>query len=84
MLMCSNFVVGSVMGAVFLLGQNNPLSDMLIYGPIVCIFLVTIYDKYAISYILSVLLAIVHGLAHVFYPFLNDTIGVNRQVSVVF
>lgn len=82
MLMCSNVSVGSVMAAVYFLGHKNPLCHALIYGPIACMGFVMIRDKYAFKYVLSIFLAIVHGLAHVINPFLDEHVGVNKSVDV--
>jgi hypothetical protein len=73
LLLGSNIMVGSVMAMVYFLGKDSVLSSLLIYAPVSMISVVLIRDKYPLSYTLSNLLAIGHGIAHVTYPFLNET-----------
>ena len=81
-LLGSNLIVGTVMSIVYWFGKDSWISSIVIYAPVSLISLVLIRDKYPFSYILSNLLAIGHGLAHVTYPFLNELIGVNKSIDV--
>ena len=67
---------------VYILGPNTIWSDILIYGPIISIIIVLIRDKFTFSYIISCVLAFLHGFAHKFYPFLNSEVGVDKNVDV--
>jgi hypothetical protein len=82
LLLGSNIMVGTVMGMVYYLGKESIVSSLLIYAPVTMISVVLIRDKYPMSYVVSNLLAIGHGLAHVTYPFLNEHIGVDKSVDV--
>ena len=82
LLLGSNVLVGTVMSMVYYLGKNSFLSYVLIYLPISLITFVSIRDKYSFSFIFSCILAVLHGLAHVFYPFINEVIGVNSTIDV--
>jgi hypothetical protein len=82
LLLGSNILVGTVMSLVYYLGKNSILSSILIYLPIFLICIVSIRDKYSFSFIFSCVLAVLHGQAHVIYPFINEVIGVNGLVDV--
>lgn len=82
LLICCNLMVASMMSVVYLLGKDNMLTDLFIYGPITGIMIVLIRDKYAFLYTMSACLAIAHGIAHVVYPFLDESQGVNREIDV--
>lgn len=82
LLLFSNLMVASMMAVVYLLGKDNPLTNLFIYGPITGILIVLVRDKYAFLYTVSSLLAIAHGVAHVLYPFLDESSGVNHEVEV--
>jgi hypothetical protein len=81
-LMMSNFLIGVVMALVYHLGKDSLYSDILIYAPILSIIIVLIRDKFSFSFVFSAVLAVAHGRAHVIYPFLNEIIGVNKEVDV--
>lgn len=81
-LLGSNFMVGAVMSMVYYFGKESVWSSLLIYGPVSLISIVLIRDRYPLSYTVSNLLAIGHGVAHVTYPFLNEHIGVNKSIDV--
>ncbi len=70
------------MTMVYYLGKDSPWSSLLIYAPVSMISYVLIRDKYPITYTISNILAIGHGIAHVTYPFLNEHIGVNKSIDV--
>ena len=82
LLLGSNIMVGSVMTMVYLLGKDSIVSSLLIYVPVSMCSVVLVRDKYPTSYVVSNILAIGHGLAHVTYPFLNEHIGVDKSIDV--
>jgi hypothetical protein len=82
LLLGSNIMVGSVMTMVYCLGKDSIVSSLLIYAPVSMISAVLVRDKYPTSYLVSNILAIGHGIAHVTYPFLNEHIGVDKSVDV--
>jgi hypothetical protein len=81
-LMMSNLMVGTVMTMVYYLGKDSIWSSLLIYAPVTLISAVLIRDNYSKQYLFSNVLAIAHGAAHVIYPFLNEHIGVNKEIDV--
>jgi hypothetical protein len=70
------------MTMVYYLGKESIWSTALIYAPISLISVVLIRDNYSKPYLFSNLLAISHGIAHLVYPFLNEHIGVNKEIDV--
>ena len=82
LLIFSNILIASTMYLVYILGPNTIWSDILIYGPIISIIIVLIRDKFTFYYIISCVLAFLHGFAHKFYPFLNSEVGVDKNVDV--
>lgn len=82
LLLLSNVLLASTMYLVYILGANSIWSDILIYGPILSIITVLIRDKFTFSYVISCILAFLHGFAHKFYPFLNSDIGVDKNIDV--
>jgi hypothetical protein len=82
LLSTSNIIIALKMFIVYILGVNTIWSDILIYGPILLIIIVLIRDKFTFSYVISCILALLHGLAHKFYPFLNSEIGVDKSIDV--
>jgi hypothetical protein len=82
MLLGGNLMVGTVMAMVYYLGKESIWSTVLIYAPVSMISYVLIRDRYPVIYIVSNILAIGHGVAHVTYPFLNEHIGVNKSIDV--
>ena len=82
LLICSNIIMGLTMLLVYFLGPNTWLTEMLIYGPIFSILIVLVRDQFTFSYIVSCILAILHGFAHKYYPFLDSNIGVNKNIDV--
>lgn len=82
LLLFSNILIAKTMYLVYFFGTNSIWSDILIYGPIVAIIIVLVRDKFTFSYIISCVLAFLHGFAHKFYPFLNSNIGVDKSVEV--
>ena len=81
LLTASNFLVYSMMYVVYFLGKESALSNIFIYGPIVGIVTTSVRDKYSFTFVLSSTLAVAHGVAHVAYPFLDEDIGVNRNID---
>merc|ERR1712232_723925 len=69
-------------GVVYLLGKESIISVIFIYAPITFMLLVHVRDKYSHVVVISCLIAIAHGLAHLNYPFLDDVHGVNHEVDV--
>lgn len=82
LLALSNFMVGTVMSLVYYLGKESIYSSLLIYGPVSLISVVLIRDNYSKPYLFSNILAICHGIAHLVFPFLNEHIGVNKEIDV--
>ena len=82
LLLTSNILIGEVMYLVYRFGKDSIYSELLIYGPLTAIIIVLVRDKCSFSFIFSACLAILHGHAHVAYPFLNEIIGVNTSVDV--
>jgi hypothetical protein len=78
----AQLVVGLVMGSVYVLGKESYASWLLIYGPITMIALVCFRDKMDLTFTVSCLLSITHGIAHNVYPFLDEHHGVVRSVDV--
>ena len=78
----SNFLIVGTMFLVYCLGKDTIYSDLLIYSPIILILTVLVRDKFTFSFTFSCLLALLHGLAHKFYPFLDENIGVNTSIDV--
>ena len=81
-LVVSNITLSLFMSLVYFFGKDSIISSIIIYVPISTITLVLIRDKYAFSYTFSNLLAIIHGIAHIAYPFLNENIGINKNIDV--
>lgn len=82
LLIASNLLILITMSLVYFLGKDTVLSDILIYGPISAIIFVLIRDKFTFSFVFSCILALLHGLAHKFYPFLDEVVGVNTSIEV--
>lgn len=78
----STILVGLTMSFVYYFGKNSIISTIIIYTPISTIIIQSIYKKYSYIYIFSCLLAIIHGLAHIKYPFLNEEIGVDKTIDI--
>ena len=79
------FANALVLGGLFIIWQLRAIppfvADFVIYTPLIALFVCCLRDNYSPVYIFSVMLALCHGLAHVFFPFL-DTNGVNGKISV--
>lgn len=82
LLTISNILIFINMFTVYILGKDSIFSDLLIYLPIVLILTVLVRDKFTFSFIFSCFLAFCHGLAHKFYPFLDENLGVNTSIDV--
>jgi len=80
--MLGNLSVGANLAAVWHLGQTSPWSPVVIYGPLAIAVLFMIRDKVSKVMIVSSCIALGHGLAHLFYPFLDSVTGVNHEVDV--
>ena len=81
-LLTSNIMLAIFMLMVYFFGKDSIISSIIIYAPISTITLVVIRDKYAFSYTFSNLLAIIHGITHIAYPFLNEHSGINKTIDV--
>jgi len=82
LLLAANATVYFTMGLIQVLGKESLGSWLLIYGPIVLLNAVSLRDHAPAIYVFSQWLAIGHGLAHVFYPFLDEHSGVVKSVDV--
>ena len=82
LLTISNVTILSTMYIVYCFGKNSILSDIIIYCPIILILIVLIRDKSSSLFIISCFTSIIHGLAHKFYPFIDENIGVNKGIAV--
>jgi len=74
--------VGVNLAAVWHLGQDSCLAPLVIYAPLSLAVILMIRDKVTKVMIVSSCIALLHGLAHKFYPFLDSTTGVNHEVDV--
>ena len=81
-LLGSNIMLSIFMSMVYFFGKDSIISSIIIYAPISTITLVLIRDKYAFSYTFSNLLAIIHGITHIVYPFINENVGINKNIDV--
>lgn len=82
LLTISNFMIIFTMFIVYNLGKNSILSDIIIYCPIILIIIVLIRDKFSFYFIFSCFISIIHGLSHKYYPFLDEKVGVNKEIDV--
>ena len=41
-----------------------------------------IRDKFSFYFIFSCFISIIHGLSHKYYPFLDEKVGVNKEIDV--
>lgn len=76
-----NVSLGCGLSAIYLLGKTSTLSSLLIYGPASIVCLAMLKDKEHLM-ALSMFVAIIHGFAHVRYPFLDEVQGVVKSVDV--
>jgi len=82
MIMLGNLSVGANLAVVWHLGQTSPWSAVVIYGPLAIAVFFMIRDKVSKVMIFSSCIALGHGLAHLFFPFLDSVKGVNHEVDV--
>merc|ERR1712232_1482100 len=82
MIMLGNLSVGLNLAAIWHLGQDSTLAPLVIYAPLSLAVILMIRDKASQVMIVSSCIALLHGLAHKFYPFLDSTTGVNHEVDV--
>lgn len=81
-LVASNVAVVATMVAVHFLGPWSLASWCLIYGPVLDLLHFVPPHAAPAWWWCSLALAVVHGAAHVVWPFLDENVGVNRNVSV--
>jgi len=82
MIMLGNLSVGINLAAVWHLGQRSPWAPVVIYGPLALAVMFMIRDKVSKVMIVSSCIALGHGTAHLFFPFLDSVTGVNHEVDV--
>jgi len=75
-------LLGAHMFLVHMMGNWSIGSYLLIYGPITIMTLILIRDGYSHIAVISSVLAIGHGCMHLNFPFLDEHLGVVREVDV--
>jgi len=82
LLLQGSLLLGAHMFLVYVMGSWSIGSYLLIYSPIIFMTGVLIRDGYSHVIIISALISILHGCMHLNYPFLDEHLGVVREVDV--
>lgn len=82
LLLQANIALALHMGAVYYLGKNSWASHAVVYGPITLFIIELLWKGYSKLMIASTVIAHLHGIAHVIYPFLDEHQGVVYDVAV--
>lgn len=82
LLFASNVLLGIHLTTIHFMGKNSLFSWLLVYGPVTLYTILLICDRSSWMMIVSILLAMMHGIAHVVYPFLDEIDGVVKTVDV--
>jgi len=82
LIMMSTMLVGAHLATVFYIGQASFISTLIIYVPLSVAVLFMLRDGVSNVMVVSSVVAIGHGFAHKFYPFLDSEVGVNHEVDV--